>query len=129
AVRMWVGALGGLTRLRAEGIGGEGDTLMLKGILAASGLGMLVWARALLRAARLQAGDGQGWRAFREWGVPVVLIVAALVLICISDGGRVDHFLARAHWRFLAPLQVVPSPDVRDGDALTAPHPPEEGDL
>lgn len=53
---------------------------MLKGILAASGLGMLVWARALLRAARLQAGDGQGWRAFREWGVPVVLIVAALVL-------------------------------------------------
>jgi len=101
----------------------------MKGILAVSGLCLFVWGLSLLRAARLQAGDGQGWRAFREWGVPVTLIVAALVLICISDGGRVDHFLARAHWRFLARLQVVPSPDVRDGAALMAPHHPEEGDL
>lgn len=115
--RMWVRALDGLTRLRAGGIGGEGDTLMLKGILVASGLCLLIWGRSLLRTARLQAGDGQGWRAFREWGVPVTLIITALILICITDGGRVDRFLARIHWHLLERLQVVPSPSSRGGQA------------
>lgn len=123
---LWVGALNGLTRLRTEGIGGENDALMVKALLATGGLCLLVWGLALLRAARLQAGDGEGWRAFCEWGVPVTLIIAALVLICINDGGRVDRFLARIHWHLLERLQVVPTPNVRGGYAWPVPDATEE---
>lgn len=120
-VHAWVGTLTGLTRLRAGSPCGESDAFLMKGILAVSGLCLLVWGLSLLRAARLQAGDGQGWRAFREWGVPVTLIVVALGLICINDGGWVDRALARIHWHLLERLQVVPVPDTRGGYAWPVP--------
>lgn len=108
--QVWTAALVSLTRMRDGATGMENDALMVKGLLAFGGVSLLVWGLALLREARQQAGAGSGWQAFREWGGPVTLIVAALILICVSDGGRIDRFLARMHWRLLERLDVLPAP-------------------
>ncbi|EAB3870661.1 hypothetical protein NPF39_002881 [Salmonella enterica subsp. enterica serovar Uganda] len=102
---VWVEALTGLSGLRAPD--GGSDVTDIKTILVVCGVSLLVWGMVLLRAARIQAGDGQGWMAFREWGGPVTLSLGALVLLSISDGGEVDRFLARAHWHLLERFEVV----------------------
>ncbi|HGY1772653.1 TPA: hypothetical protein ACNVNE_001536 [Klebsiella aerogenes] len=102
---VWVMTLADLPGLR-EPVGGS-DATDIKTILVICGVSLLVWGMVLLRAARIQAGDGQGWMAFREWGGPVTLSLGALVLLSISDGGEVDRFLARAHWHLLERFEVV----------------------
>ena len=106
--QIWMDSLLSLASLRSGTPMDGGGTMMIKGGLVICGLGGLVWGGVLLRAARIQAGDEQGWYSFREWGVPVSLILAALFLICINDGGRVDRYLSHLHWHLLGRLGVLP---------------------
>lgn len=104
---MLSGLLGGIPFLDQDAGGSGYVDIAVKGILIGSGLLLLLWCLVRLRRSHMRAGDVRGWQNFCEWGVPVTLVLLALMLVCVGDGGEVDRVLVRAHWVLLQGVQRV----------------------